>query len=83
MAHFSDQWKLIILVPQLGFTVVVSVALSAYLGHWLDSQFQSQPIALALGLAIGFVNGVVIGWKLINRALPREKNGNSKKGSEK
>ena len=83
MGRFSDQWKLVILVPQLGLTIVVSVLLSAYAGYWLDEYFQVRPFCTIVGAIVGFGGGVRAGWKLINRSLPRRQDGISKKGNKK
>ena len=83
MGHFSDQWKFIILVPQFGLTIVVSVLLSAYAGYWLDEYFQTLPFFTISGVALGFACGLRAGWKLINRSLPRKQDGSSKKGNKK
>ncbi len=82
MGRFSNQWKLIILVPQLGLTIVVSVLLSAYAGYWFDDYFQTLPILTIVGAVVGFGGGVRAGWKLINRSLPRKQDGSSKKGNK-
>ena len=83
MGRFSDQWKLIILIPQFGLTIVVSVLLSAYAGYWLDGYFQTLPFCTISGVALGFVVGLRTGWKLINRSLPGKQDGSSKKGNKK
>ena len=83
MGRFSNQWKFIILVPQFGLTIVVSVLLSAYAGYWLDEYFQTLPFWTIFGLGLGFVGGLRAGWKLINRSLPGKQDGSSKKGNKK
>ena len=56
----------------LGLTFALSIGGLAYLGHWLDGRWGSEPWMTLLGAVLGMVVGFV---NLFRVALPRRKGG--------
>ena len=52
-------------VGGIGWFVGMSIALGAYGGYWLDTQFETAPILTIIGLALGVLTAFVGMFRLL------------------
>lgn len=53
----------------LGMSVALSIVIGLFLGRWLDSKFDTDPILMFVGLAMG----IIAGFRNIIRAGKKSK----------
>lgn len=64
--------KNLVLITQVGLTVLVPIALLTVLGIFLRDRFQANWILIVL-IVLGIVSGMAAGWSLLKKFAPDPK----------
>ena len=70
----------LVLVTQIGFSVIVPAVLMTLLGIWLDKKLGTHFLVI-IGAVLGIAGGVTAAWHFIRRFIP--KNDENKEEYEK
>lgn len=65
MSRFTEELKLLSLLPQVGLSFVASVCLGVGAGYWLDRQLGTKTVATLIGCFIGMCAGLLASYKLL------------------
>ncbi|HEY7779641.1 MAG TPA: AtpZ/AtpI family protein [Ktedonobacterales bacterium] len=65
----TNDWAPLILLGQVGFTIVFSMLVGLGIGLFIDHQFHTTPIATIIGLLLGLAAGVYGVYRLVS-SLP-------------
>ncbi len=63
------------IAAQLGFFIIVPMAISIFFGIWLDNYFQTKPILLLISIFFGII---ITGYEVFNILKPIIKNNENK-----
>ncbi|MCJ8346003.1 AtpZ/AtpI family protein [bacterium] len=81
MSRFTEELKLLSLLPQVGLGFVICVCLGTGSGYWLDRKLGTKTAATLIGCFLGMCAGLLVSYKLLFRKKvdnARTKNGNEK-----
>ena len=62
--------RYLILITQVGFSVIVPTVLMTLLGIWLDGKLGTHFLVIA-GAVLGIAGGVTASWHFIRRFMPK------------
>ena len=62
--------RYLILVTQVGFSVIVPTVLLTFLGIWLDKKLGTHFLVI-IGVVLGIAGGVTAAWHFIRRFMPK------------
>ncbi len=57
----------------LGFQLAATVVLFFLIGHWVDKQFEIEPIGKLIGVLLGSVGGFIKFFKTVSSIVKKEK----------
>lgn len=66
----DSAFRYLILVTQVGFSVIVPTVLMTLLGIWLDGKLGTHFLVIA-GVVLGIAGGVTAAWHFIRRFMPK------------
>ena len=69
MKKSGGAFKYLILVTQVGFSVIVPSVLLTLLGVWLDKKLGTRFLVI-VGAVLGIAGGVTAAWHFIRRFMP-------------
>lgn len=64
-----NDWTALVLLGQIGFTIVFSILIGLFIGLYIDHRFHTAPIATLIGLLLGLAAGVYGVYRLVS-SLP-------------
>ena len=70
MKKNAGPFKYLILVTQIGFSVIVPSVLMTLLGMWLDKKLGTHFLVI-IGAVLGIAGGVTAAWHFIRRFMPK------------
>ena len=70
MKKNAGAFKYLILVTQIGFSVIVPSVLLTLLGMWLDKKLGTHFLVI-IGAVLGIAGGVTAAWHFIRRFMPK------------
>ena len=65
----TGPFRYLILVTQVGFSVIVPTVLMTLLGIWLDQKLGTRFLVI-IGVVLGIAGGVTAAWHFIRRFMP-------------
>jgi F0F1-type ATP synthase assembly protein I len=65
MSRFTEELKLLSLLPQVGLSFVACIFLGTAGGYWLDRQLGTKTIATLIGCFVGMCAGLLASYKLL------------------
>ncbi len=69
MNRNTSPLRYLILVTQVGFSVIVPTVLMTLLGIWLDQKLGTRFLVI-IGVVLGIAGGVTAAWHFIRRFMP-------------
>ncbi len=69
MNRNTSPLRYLILVTQVGFSVIVPTVLMTLLGIWLDKKLGTHFLVI-IGVVLGIAGGVTAAWHFIRRFMP-------------
>ena len=66
----NSAFRYLILVTQIGFSVIVPTVLMTLLGIWLDGKLGTRFLVI-IGAVLGIAGGVTAAWHFIRRFMPK------------
>ncbi|PCJ19167.1 MAG: hypothetical protein COB02_08960 [Candidatus Cloacimonadota bacterium] len=65
MSRFTEELKLLSLLPQVGLGFVVCLIIGVSSGYWIDRQIGTKTIATLIGCFIGMCAGLLVSYRLL------------------
>ncbi|MCO4782486.1 MAG: AtpZ/AtpI family protein [Candidatus Cloacimonetes bacterium] len=65
MSRFTEELKLLSLLPQVGLSFVACICIGTAAGYWLDRQLGTRTIATLIGCFLGMCAGLWVSYKLL------------------